>query len=88
MFKRLKLCGSVKKKKCKEELLPDCRLNWVFEDYFLYLGIYFSVDLNTMIEYNYQQKMKEIKTQMTSWLKRSLTVLGKSPLLSHYWFLN
>ena len=30
-----------------------------------------------MIEYNYQQKMKEIKTQMTSWLKRSLTVLGR-----------
>ena len=50
------------KKKCKEELLPDCRLNWVFDDYLKYLGIYFSVDLNTMIEYNYQQKMKEIKT--------------------------
>ena len=66
------------KKKCKEELLPDCRLNWVFDDNLKYLGIYFSVDLNTMIEYNnYQQKMKEIKTQMTSWLKRSLTVLGR-----------
>ena len=36
------------KKKCKEELLPDCRLNWVFEDYFKYLGIYFAVDLNTI----------------------------------------
>ena len=30
-----------------------------------------------MIEYNYQQNMEEVKTQMTSWLKRSLTVLGR-----------
>ena len=61
----------------KDGVLLDKNLNWVFNDYFRYLGIDFCTDLHKITIRNYNEKFKEIKCQMTSWLKRYLTVLGR-----------
>ena len=73
--------GKIKKSEFKEylktEILHEYKLNWISEGYFRYLGIDFSVHLSQMVEHNYCEKIKEIKSQMTLWLKRSMTPLGR-----------
>ena len=70
-------------------------LEWVFGGFFRYLGIDFSQDLQLMVKQNYTEKIELIKSQISLWLKRSLTVLGritvvKSLLISklNYLFLS
>ena len=52
-------------------------MEWVIDGYFRYLGIDFCHDLHEMVQYNYIEKIEQIKAQMSLWLKRSLTVLGR-----------
>ena len=62
-----------KNRTLKAELLHEYKLNWISEGYFKYLGIAFSVDVTEMIDHNYCEKFKEMKCQMATWLKRTLT---------------
>ena len=66
-----------KNRTLKAEILHEYNLNWISEGYFRYLGIDFSVHLSQMVDHNYCEKIKEIKNQMTMWLKRSLTPVGR-----------
>ena len=61
----------------KDGVLLNRNINWVFDDYFRYLGIDFCTDLPKLVTHNYNENFKEIKSQMTSWLRRYLTVLGR-----------
>ena len=63
--------------KHKKDILIDRDLTWVFDEYFKYLGVDFCTNLQEMVHYNYREKIMEIRSQMTSWLKRYLTVLGR-----------
>ena len=58
------------------EFLKEKNLCWE-KDKFSVLGITFSVELNKMIELNYQDKIKSIKTLISQWSKRVLTPYGK-----------
>ena len=49
-----------------------------FEGYFRYLGIDFSHDLFEMVQYNYSEKIKQIKDQMSLWLKRVINCFRKN----------
>ena len=66
-----------KNKNRKDYIWVQETLDWVFEGYFRYLGIDFSHDLFEMVQYKYSETIKQIKDQMSLWLKRSLTVLGR-----------
>ena len=55
----------------------NVNLDWVFEDYFRYLGIDFSTNLIEMTKYNYMNKISEIKNQINKWSRRSLTAFGR-----------
>ena len=66
-----------KNKHRKDHIWVQETLDWVFEGYFRYLGIDFSHDLFEMVQYNYSEKIKQIKDHMSLWLKRSLIVLGR-----------
>ena len=66
-----------KNRACKKQLMPEHKLNWVSEGYSRYLGIDFSVNLVEMVNHNYTEKIKDIKRQIISWSKRTLTVLGR-----------
>ena len=66
-----------KNRACKKKLMPEHKLNWISEGYSRYLGIDFSVNLLEMVDHNYCEKIKEIKRQIISWSKRTLTVLGR-----------
>lgn len=84
-----------KHKNRKDKLYVQEDLEWVFGGYFTYLGIDFSQDLEGMVKRNYEEKIKLMKSQISLWLKRSLTVLGritvvKSLLISklNYLFLS
>ena len=66
-----------KNKNKRGSLCAQENLEWVYEGYFRYLGIDFAHDLDEMIQHNYNEKIMQIKSQMTLWLKRSLTVLGR-----------
>ena len=66
-----------KNRACKKQFLSEHKLNWISEGYSRYLGIDFSVDLSKMVDHNYCEKIKDIKRQIISWSKRTLTVLGR-----------
>ena len=61
----------------KEKIHANDNLHWTFNENFRYLGIDFSSNLKEMVFYNYDQKIKEIKSQIIVWSKRSLTVFGR-----------
>ena len=66
-----------KNKTRKDYICAQKNLEWVIDGYFRYLGIDFCHDLHEMVQYNYIEQIKQIKAQMSLWLKRSLTVLGR-----------
>ena len=64
-------------KERKDSLCTEENLDWVFDGYFKYLGIDFSGDLHDMVDHNFYTQILHINSQMTLWLKRSLTVFGR-----------
>ena len=74
---REKKCRSGNFKNRKDKLTVNVNLDWVFEDYFRYLGIDFSTNLIEMTKYNYMNKISEIKNQINTWSRRSLTAFGR-----------
>ena len=70
-----------KNRTLKAELLHEYKLNWISEGYFRYLGINFSVNVTVMVDHNYCEKFKEMKCQMGTWLKRTLTPLGRATIV-------
>ena len=59
-----------------DRLCTDIELQWSQEP-FTVLGINFSLNLNEMIELNFDEKINDIRKLITHWSKRNLTVLGK-----------
>ena len=67
--------GSFKNR--KDRIHGGENLHWTFHEHFRYLGIDFSNNLKEMVEHNYDKKIKEIKSQIIVWAKRSLTAFGR-----------
>ena len=63
------------KRKSTEKICPEYNLNW--DEKFTLLGIHFSVDLNTILNLNYDVKIEAIKRILNNWSKRMLTPIGK-----------
>ena len=57
-------------------LCSDCELNWV-KDKFSLLGVTLSINLQTIVEKNFEQKLPMLPTIFNSWSKQVLTPLGK-----------
>ena len=78
------------KKYSNEILLPNYKLKWGTTRFTL-LGIHFDVELENMIQLNYEPKYLHIKSLLKQWEKRFLTPIGKItviktlalPLLNH-----
>ena len=47
------------------------------------LGINFNVDLEKMVEENYEVKLQELEKVVKQWEKRSLTPLGKITVIKN-----
>ena len=56
------------------------KLDWTQNDFDI-LGIRFSCNLDTILEINYNEKIKEIKKEITQWSRRILTPLGRITIL-------
>ena len=59
------------------------KLDWTQND-FDTLGIRFSCNLDTILEINYNEKIKEIKKEITQWSRRILTPLGLITILKNW----
>lgn len=57
-------------------LCPEQKLNWSHSNFRL-LGIDFSLDLESMIDINFSQKINELTRVLKSWQHRKLTLVGK-----------
>ena len=68
------------KKRCRYKLCKDWNLDWSQGDFTL-LGIKFDIDLDNMVEKNYEEKFKSIVTQMNIWSTRILTPYGRNTLI-------
>ena len=68
------------KKTSEETFFDERNLCWE-KGAFKVLGINFSTNLIEMIELNYNEKIREIKTLLLSWSKRVLTPFGKITVL-------
>lgn len=56
------------------------KLDWTQNDFDI-LGIKFSCNLDTLLEINYNEKIKEIKKEIKQWSRRILTPLGRITIL-------
>lgn len=56
------------------------KLDWTQNDFDI-LGIKFSCNLDTILELNYNEKIKEIKKEIKQWSRRILTPLGRITIL-------
>ena len=56
------------------------KLDWTQNDFDI-LGIKFSCNLDTILEINYNEKIKEIKKEIKQWSRRILTPLGRITIL-------
>ena len=52
------------------------KLDWTQNDFDI-LGIKFSCNLDTILEINYNEKVKEIKKESKQWSRRIVTPLGR-----------
>ena len=57
------------------KLLPELNMTW--DKQFTLLGIKFNNTLEGMVHLNYEGKIKEIRSLLNLWSKRSLTPIGK-----------
>ena len=57
-------------------LCPEKNLHWSHTNFRL-LGIEFSLDLSSMVDLNFQKKIKEVTKLLKSWQHRKLSLLGK-----------
>ena len=65
-----------KRKHCKEKLNVTKDLVWG-NDTFNLLGIKFSVDLDLVVNLNYESVLDDLNKSLNVWKKRFLTPLGK-----------
>jgi hypothetical protein len=70
--------GSLKNSKIT--FAPHLKIIWNPED-FKILGIWFCHDINNIVEKNFKDKIKEVRELMKTWLKRSITPLGRIAIL-------
>ena len=56
------------------------KLDWIQNDFDI-LGIKFSCNIDTILEINYNEKIKEIKKEIKQWSRRILTPLGRITIL-------
>jgi hypothetical protein len=68
------------KKKSNERFLRDENFCWN-PGIFRILGVLFSVNIETMVDRNYEGKVMCIKKDLVKWSKRQLTPLGKITVL-------
>lgn len=68
------------KKNCQTQFLPHMKLQWNPES-FKILGIWFSHDYKECERLNYSEKCAEIRALFKTWLKRSITPLGRVAVL-------
>jgi len=62
--------------------LPELDLCWN-PDKFKVLGIFFSKDVNTMVNINYENKLNEIRKLLNVWSMRNLTPFGKVTVIKN-----
>ena len=70
-----------KKRNCKTVLLKG--LHWV-SSHFNLLGLTFSTDLHSMMDLNFESKLKEIRDLIKIWEKRYLTPIGKITIVKTF----
>ena len=68
------------KKNCKTRFMPHIKLQWN-PNKFKILGIWFSNDFKECERLNYSEKYSEVKALFKTWLKRSITPLGRVAVL-------
>ena len=68
------------KKNSKETFLQHMKMEWNPEK-FKILGLWFTVELSKMVDINVADKFIEVKKLFKSWLKRSITPLGRVAVL-------
>ena len=71
------------KKHSKDKLEVSTELDWGITEFTL-LGIDFSVNLNDMLELNYNKAYTKIQKGIASWNKRRLTPLGKITVIKTF----
>lgn len=57
-------------------LCPNRNLSWGKNSFDL-LGVHFDVDLDKILDLNYEEKIQNIKNIIKQWSKRNLTVIGR-----------
>jgi hypothetical protein len=67
------------KRESENRICRDLNLKWDTE--FKLLGVFFSVNLNSMAEINYTSKIIEIKHLFLNWSKRILSPIGKNVVI-------
>ena len=65
----------------KESLCPEKNLKWVKKNKVKALGVYISTDPTTSMNENYNEKLEKVRTQLSCWDHRRLTLLGKMVVL-------
>ena len=68
------------KKYSNEKICPEIDINWSMSNFRL-LGVYFSLNLEDMVELNYSMKLKEVKKLLGWWSRRNLSLIGKITLI-------
>ena len=72
-----------KKKHSKDKLITSSQLIWGETEFDL-LGLHFSVDLQKMIDYNFNKYIVQIHDIIKKWNRRYLTLLGKITIVKTY----
>ena len=62
------------------KFMPELGLIWN-PSTFKFLGIIFSVNIETMVNFNYASKLEQIRNMLKQWSKRNLTPFGKITVL-------
>ena len=68
-----------RKKHSKDKLHVDSRLEWCITEFIL-LGITFNVDLNKIVDINFNNAIEQSKSVLNNWKKCYLTPFGVTKL--------
>lgn len=80
---KTKLIWIGRKKHCKDKLQTSIKFEWGNTDFDL-LGLVFSVDLQHMIEINFQKAISKINIILKNWKRRHLTPIGKITVIKTF----
>ena len=80
---KTKLVWIGRKSYCRDKLDVNTTLEWGITEFSL-LGIEFSVDLERMVQLNYNKAIAKSKLVLENWKKRSLTPFGKITIIKTF----